>query len=245
MLKSYMNSSAVLKFFDECSNEIDRILRSVEHRHTSRIQKSDGSYVTETDLKIDKRINDLSSQHFGYGSFTTYISEESVSKQHIGDLNNGTVVYIDPIDGTENYMSGLPIWAVGISVYHNGEHIDSMLEFPDLVIDRVICSECNPVNSNPYSRIASISSSISPKTADLLKENNEYRITGCSLFNLYSYGKGCYSSIHIPNKTNVWDFVPAINIIKKLRPDTQILIDGTEYDGRVISPIKKYTLEVR
>ena len=44
------------------------------------------------------------------------------------------VITVDPIDGTENFVSGLKEWGVGISVYKGMRHYQSMIMLPELGI---------------------------------------------------------------------------------------------------------------
>lgn len=50
------------------------------------------------------------------------ISEESAND--LTDIDRVEyVVTVDPIDGTENFVSGLKEWGVGVSVYRCGNHL--------------------------------------------------------------------------------------------------------------------------
>lgn len=61
------------------------------------------------------------------------ISEESYND--LSEINNVEyVVTVDPIDGTENFVSGLKEWGVGVSVYRHGKHYQSMIALPELNI---------------------------------------------------------------------------------------------------------------
>ena len=50
-----------------------------------------------------------------------YISEESYPKTHKWNKQK-SYVFVDPIDGTENFVSGLKEWGVGVSIFTEGKY---------------------------------------------------------------------------------------------------------------------------
>lgn len=91
--------------------------------------KADGSPVTEADLLLERRIASLLDQHLPGLSL---IGEESFLEGAAPATQQGWVAVLDPIDGTENFCSGLKEWGVSLSLWHEGEHAGSLLMLPEL-----------------------------------------------------------------------------------------------------------------
>lgn len=81
--------------------------------------------VTEMDQAAEKLIVDsIKSLRPDDG----FIGEEGASSPG----NSGVVWAIDPIDGTVNYMYGLPCWSVSVAALVDGESVAGCLVAPDL-----------------------------------------------------------------------------------------------------------------
>ncbi len=87
--------------------------------------KSDGSFVTQADLAVDRFLQQaLASQYTSHG----LLSEES------------TLVYrgaeytwvVDPLDGTNNFANGLPLWGCSLALLHWGQPLLAVLDFPPI-----------------------------------------------------------------------------------------------------------------
>jgi myo-inositol-1(or 4)-monophosphatase len=83
--------------------------------------------VTDIDLKIQNSIlQKLSSSQY------TVISEENLEGKPIIDLSNSTNWIVDPLDGTVNYLNGIPLYAVGIALCDRGEFVVGAIALPAL-----------------------------------------------------------------------------------------------------------------
>ena len=71
-------------------------------------KKNDGSHVSEGDLLIQKLLQDEISTN--YNKYFL-ISEENDHIERWKNYNN--FIVLDPIDGTENFISGMLEWGVG------------------------------------------------------------------------------------------------------------------------------------
>ncbi|MEU8674915.1 inositol monophosphatase family protein [Streptomyces sp. NPDC048560] len=79
--------------------------------------------VTEMDIAAEKLITGfLSERRPGDG----FLGEEGASVQG----STGVRWVIDPLDGTVNYLYGLPTWAVSIAAEREGERIVGVVEVP-------------------------------------------------------------------------------------------------------------------
>lgn len=52
----------------------------------------------------------------------SHIVSEEIKESWNIPTNAEYIVTVDPIDGTENFVSGLKEWGIGISIYHNDRH---------------------------------------------------------------------------------------------------------------------------
>src|SRR5690349_11205306 len=83
----------------------------VARRHDVR-WKADGSPVTEADVLLECRIADwLAARLPGL----VLVGEESFAGDWTG--HDGWIALLDPIDGTENFCSGLKEWGVSLSLW--------------------------------------------------------------------------------------------------------------------------------
>jgi myo-inositol-1(or 4)-monophosphatase len=92
---------------------------------TTAATKYDGSFVTQADLEVDRFIHDAVARRYpGHGLLT-----EETSLVYRGDEFTWVV---DPLDGTNNFANGLPLWGVSIAVLCEGRPLAAVLDFPPL-----------------------------------------------------------------------------------------------------------------
>lgn len=82
--------------------------------------KADGSLVTAADLAIQRRIAASLSQHY---PDTPLLGEEMSAEAQQALLNDsGTGIWcLDPLDGTSNFVAGMPCFAVSLAYLQQGE----------------------------------------------------------------------------------------------------------------------------
>ncbi|MFI1884743.1 inositol monophosphatase family protein [Streptomyces jumonjinensis] len=79
--------------------------------------------VTEMDIAAEKLITGFLSEHRPDDGF---LGEEGASVAGA----SGVRWVIDPLDGTVNYLYGLPTWAVSIAAEYRGETVAGVIEIP-------------------------------------------------------------------------------------------------------------------
>jgi len=148
------------------------------------------------------------------------------------------VAVVDPIDGTENFTSGLPEWGISISCYANGAHIGSLIGCPEM---NVWLRTGMPIEQFT-SRIAGLSSSLSKE--DLLKatQGYEYRVLGCCVYNMINVIRGSFYSFENPKGANSWDILAGLNLA--LEHNLNVTVEGKEYAGEYLSPDRKYRFKI-
>lgn len=199
-----------------------------------KVKKEDDSYVSKGDLLCEKLVKD-----FIKANCPDYalISEES-PEENIKAFACENVIILDPIDGTENFVSGLKEWGVAVCVYENGKHKESMLALPELNIYLKTGDEFPKFQS----RIAGISSSLSKEDILKLEKGFEYRIIGCCVYNMYSVITGSFYSFENPKGAKVWDIIPGLNLA--LEHNLNVIVNNKAYGGELLDPSKKYIFRI-
>ncbi|MEX3106329.1 inositol monophosphatase [Streptomyces sp. V2] len=115
----------LLRLAQEAADQAGTLLRdgrptdlAVAHTKSSPID-----VVTEMDIAAEKLITGLIGGHRPDDGF---LGEEGASEEG----TSGVRWIIDPLDGTVNYLYGLPSWAVSIAAQHNGETVVGVVHAP-------------------------------------------------------------------------------------------------------------------
>ena len=204
--------------------------------------KEDGSPVGDLDLEIEyivrKEIAKL---------LPTFdlVSEESP----IPDDLSGNCIVIDPVDGTENFVSGIPIWGTGMALFVDNVLVASWVYFPELELEcrsRELRQQMGIENTEfrfpeQVSRVHGYSSNSLWKE-EALNFPEEVRIFGCSLFNLVLATKGAIAFRPSKKGARVWDVAPAL--LFALESGKKVRINGKEYHGEFLDPSCRFVVEI-
>ena len=117
---------ATINIFEKAARKAGRILnRDFGEIENLQIQsKSVGDFVTSADLKVEQSILETLKYYYPDANFLT---EES---GHI--KGDGETIIIDPIDGTSNFIHGIPHVAIVIAKMINNEITDGVVYNPIL-----------------------------------------------------------------------------------------------------------------
>ncbi|MDC3132071.1 inositol monophosphatase [Pelagibacteraceae bacterium] len=117
---------AVINIFEKAAKKAGKILiRDFGEVENLQIQsKSIGDFVTNADVKVEKNL--LETLKYYYPDYS-YITEESGNIK--GDENT---IIIDPIDGTSNFIHGIPHVSIVIAKMSNNEITDGVVYNPIL-----------------------------------------------------------------------------------------------------------------
>lgn len=97
--------------------------------NVTRMQKQDGSFITEADLAVQTRIQLLLQEKYPE---ITFLGEEMSVKQQQAALENTQGVWIlDPLDGTSNFSAGIPYYAVSLAYIKQGKIMWGMVYDPE------------------------------------------------------------------------------------------------------------------
>jgi myo-inositol-1(or 4)-monophosphatase len=165
-----------------------------------------------------------------------FLSEEK--KIELRNTYQKKLLIIDPIDGTENFISGIPIWGVALSYWENRQHVSSMIYLPELN-KYIITGEKLVYNQ---SRINGFSSSINRELLTLIEPSKESRIFGCSVFNFYNVITKSFKSFENPKGAYIWDLSAGLNLA--LEHGCKVTVEGKEYHGEFLDPNKRHRFKV-
>lgn len=212
---------------------IENSLEDILALRAKKLKKPDDSFVSEGDLLVQDIVFKFCKEHLPQHEL---ISEEFAPFDNIEWDANGSYVVLDPIDGTENFVSGLREWGVGISIYTNGQHQESCIYLPQL---NDVAISGQPLERFE-SRIHGLSSSLTKTELEKLPEGFEYRIIGCSMYNMLNAVKGAYARFENVKGVNCWDVLPGLNLA--LEHGVSAYVNGERYEGQILFPTQKYKI---
>ncbi len=116
-------TARVTRFTEKLADESRAILNDVAGKEPEVDIKSDLSYVTATDRRIEIRLREMIEDEFpDHGIF----GEEFGSR----DLDADFVWVLDPIDGTAPFVAGIPVFGTLIGVARHGRPWIGVIDHP-------------------------------------------------------------------------------------------------------------------
>ena len=200
----------MIKACEKASKVIIRDFGEVENLQVKK--KGPKDFVTKTDKRVEKiLIEELEKSKKNY----SFITEET------GIINNSdkeNFWVIDPIDGTTNFLHGIPHFAISIALKNKKEIISGLIFDP--IKDEMFYAEKNTGSFFNNRRIR-----VSKKTEleDCLFATNHQgainsklnlRYTGCAALDLAYVGCGRFDG-YFHNKINIWDVAAGVLIINE------------------------------
>ena len=202
----------MIKACEKASKVIIRDFGEIENLQVSK--KGPRDFVTKTDKKVEKiLIDELSKAKKNY----SFITEETGK---IKNLNENSCWIIDPIDGTINFMHGIPHFAISIALRINGKMKSGLIFDP--IKNEIFYAEKNTgaYFNNHRVRVSSkinLEECLFSSNSSGVKYATPYlnmRNTGCSALDLAYVGSGRLDGFFI-NKINIWDIAAGILIIEE------------------------------
>ena len=122
MISISSNLNLMIKAAEKASKSVIRDFGEVEKLQVSK--KGPKDFVTKTDKQVEKiLIEELTKSKKNY----SFLSEE-VGKIINKDKEN--IWIIDPIDGTTNFLHGIPHFAISIALQTKGEVVSGLIFDP-------------------------------------------------------------------------------------------------------------------
>ena len=190
----------MIKATEKASKSVIRDFGEVEKLQVTK--KGPKDFVTKTDKQVEKiLIEELSRSKKNY----SFLSEE------IGKITNKdkeNIWIIDPIDGTTNFLHGIPHFAICIALQSNGEIVSGLIYDP--IKDEMFFSEKNKGAFLNNQRLRVSKKNLLDDC--LFSSNHEgvkfcnlnMRYSGCAALDLAYVASGRLDG-YFHNKINLWD----------------------------------------
>ena len=200
----------MIKACEKASKVIIRDFGEVENLQVKK--KGPKDFVTKTDKRVEKiLIEELERSKKNY----SFITEETGI---INNLDKDNFWIIDPIDGTTNFLHGIPHFAMSIALKNKNEIISGLIFDP--IKNEMFYAEKNAGSFFNNRRVR-----VSKKTElddCLFATNHEgtlhsklnLRYTGCAALDLAYVACGRLDG-YFHNKINIWDIAAGILIINE------------------------------
>ena len=204
------NLNIMIKASEKASKILIRDFGEIEKLQVSKKGPSD--FVTNSDLKTEKIIiEELKKAKPNF----SIISEENGTEDN-KDKNNTWI--IDPIDGTVNFLHGIPHFAISLALKSNDEIVSGLIFDP--IKNEIFYAE---KDSGAFFNNHRVRVSKKNEINDCLfvtsgKIKNEldlpYRKSGCAALDMAYVAAGRYDGYFQLN-LNIWDIAAGIVLIKE------------------------------
>jgi len=204
------NLNIMIKAAEKASKILIRDFGELEKLQVS--SKGPSDFVTSSDKKVEKIIIE---------ELTKSRKKFSVLSEEIGELKNSdkdNYWIIDPIDGTVNFLHGIPHFAISIALKSNKEIVSGLIFDP--IKNEMFYAEKNngAYFNNQRIRVSKKKNLDECLFATGSKSENinslNIRKTGCAALDMAYVGAGRYDGCFQKN-LNIWDIAAGIIIIKE------------------------------
>ena len=214
----------MIKACEKASKIITRDFGEIENLQVAK--KGPRDFVTKTDKRVEETlIDELTKSKKNY----SFLTEES------GEIINNDKYkrwIIDPIDGTTNFLHGIPHFAISIALEIDDEIKCALINDP--IKNEIFFAEKNngAYFNNHRIRVSNksdIEDCLFSSDQDGLKiiyPSLNMRSTGCAALDLAYVGSGRLDGF-FHNKINLWDIAAGILIVKEAGGTTN---DFTKYE---------------
>ena len=204
------NLNIMIKASEKASKIIIRDFGEIEKLQVSK--KGPTDFVTNADLKVEKIIiEELKKARPNF----SLISEES-GKDKGKDCDNTWI--IDPIDGTVNFLHGIPHFAISIALKSHNEIISGLIYDP--IKDEMFFAEKNngAFYNNQRVRVSSKSNLNECLFAVGEKNLDDFDFTkrksGCAALDMAYVASGRYDGF-FQKDLKIWDIAAGIILVKE------------------------------
>ena len=240
------NLNIMIKAAEKASKILIRDFGEVENLQVSR--KGPTDFVTNSDLKTEKIIiEELKKAKPHY----SIISEEKGIEKN-NDIDNFWI--IDPIDGTVNFLHGIPHFAISIALKTKNEIVSGLIFDP--IKDEIFYAE---KNNGAFFNNHRIRVSKKNQINDCLfatggKFENEYKIphrkSGCAALDLAYVASGRYDG-YFQKNLNLWDIAAGIVLVKEaggiineidlsINDNIKIVASSTDINSKLLEKLSNF-----
>ena len=204
------NLNVMIKACEKASKILIRDFGEIENLQVSK--KGPTDFVTNSDLKTEKTIiEELKKARPNY----SIISEEKGSENN-KDKNNTWI--IDPIDGTVNFLHGIPHFAISIALKSNNQIVSGIIYDP-IKNEMFYAEKDNGAFLNNHRIRVSKKNRLNDclfVTGGKIKNepNFPYRKSGCAALDMAYVACGRYDG-YFQNNLNIWDIAAGVILIQE------------------------------
>ena len=210
MISISSNLNIMIKSAEKASKSIIRDFGEVEKLQVSK--KGPKDFVTKTDKQVEKiLIEELTKSKKNY----SFLSEE------IGLINNNdkeNLWIIDPIDGTTNFLHGVPHFAISIALQSKKEIVSGLIFDP--IKDEMFFAEKNKgafLNNNRLrvSKKNFLDDCLFATNSEGVKFSDlNMRYSGCVSLDLAYVASGRLDGF-FQNQINIWDIAAGVLMVQE------------------------------
>ena len=204
------NLNIMIKASEKASKILIRDFGEIEKLQVSK--KGPADFVTNSDLKVEKIIIDeLKKAKPNY----SILSEENGIENNKDSKNTWI---LDPIDGTVNFLHGIPHFAISIALKSNDEIVSGLI-FDPIKDEMFYAEKDNGAFFNNQRIRVSKKNDLSDclfATGGKIKDGTElqYRKSGCAALDMAYVASGRYDG-YFQNNLNLWDIAAGIVLVKE------------------------------
>jgi len=204
------NLNIMIKASEKASKILIRDFGEIENLQVSK--KGPADFVTNSDLKVEKIIiEELKKARPNY----SVISEENGIEDNKDKEN---VWIIDPIDGTINFLHGVPHFAISIALKSNNEIVSGLIFDP--IKNEIFYAEKNngAFFNNHRIRVSKkndVDDCLFATGGKVEKEIDlTYRKSGCAALDMAYVASGRFDG-YFQNNLNLWDIAAGIILVNE------------------------------
>ena len=240
------NLNIMIKASEKASKILIRDFGEIEKLQVSK--KGPADFVTNSDLKTEKIIiEELKKAKPNY----SILSEENGFENN-KDKNNTWI--IDPIDGTVNFLHGIPHFAISIALKSNDEIISGIIFDP--IKNEIFYAEKNngAFFNNHRIRVSKkneINDCLFVTGGKLMNELElPYRKSGCAALDLAYVAAGRYDG-YFQKDLNLWDIGAGIILVEEaggiineidlsITKNVKIIASSTDIRSKLLQKLNKF-----
>ena len=204
------NLNIMIRACEKASKVLIRDFGEVENLQVS--SKGPADFVTNSDKKVEKILID---------ELTKSKKNFCVLSEEVGEIENSdkdNTWIIDPIDGTTNFLHGVPHFAISVALKSQNEIISGIIFDP--IKNEIFYAE---KNNGAYFNNQRVRVSKKNDLKECLFATNKNgieksklntRVTGSAALDLAYVGNGRFDG-YFQNNVNLWDIAAGILIVKE------------------------------
>ena len=240
------NLNIMIKASEKASKILIRDFGEIEKLQVSK--KGPKDFVTNADVKVEKIIlEELKKARPNYSIF----SEENGSEYN-KDKNNTWI--IDPIDGTINFLHGIPHFAISIALKSNNEIVSGLIFDPIKNEMFYAEKESGAFFNNHRIRVSKKNELDNCLFATGGKVKQEidlnYRKSGSAALDMAYVASGRYDG-YFQNNLNLWDIAAGIVIVKEaggvinkidlsIKKNIKIIASSTDINTKLLEKLNNF-----